>query len=333
LVSPPLARAGPFDSAPLKFLGIHRPIDCHGVPTAADSSTVQSGTVSLAVKSAGEADRPTLVLVHGYPDSKDVWDPVMERLAARFHVVAYDVRGAGGSSAPRGPAAYDMSRLADDFAAVCAAVAPERQVHLVGHDWGGIQGWEFATNERFAGRIASFTSIAGPALGHALSATRSALRARDVLGAIDRARRSWYIVPLCLPGGPTLMWRVAMAGGRWRQWLRLVERLPVDGGYPAQTACRDGWHGANLYRRNIPHRLWRRNPLGPAHAPVQLILPSDDRFISPAYYDAAERVAPGLCRREVPGSHWAPRAQPELVARWIADFAESAESGERTGSP
>jgi pimeloyl-ACP methyl ester carboxylesterase len=124
------------------------------------------------------------------------------------------------------------------------------------------------------------------------------------------------------------MWRVALAGGRWREWLRLVERLPVDGGYPAATACRDGWHGANLYRRNIPHRLWRRNPLAPAHAPVQLILPTCDRFISPAYYEAAERVAPGLRRREVPGSHWAPRAQPALVAEWIAEFAESAE---RTG--
>jgi pimeloyl-ACP methyl ester carboxylesterase len=281
--------------------------------------------VSLAVASAGDPGRPTVVLIHGYPDTKEVWDLVMERLAPRFHVVAYDVRGAGASSAPRGPAAYDMARLGDDFAAVCAAVAPDRPVHLVGHDWGGIQGWEFVTAARFAGRIASFTSIAGPALGNALSAGRAALRARDLSLAFDRARRSWYIVPLCIPGGPTLMWRVALAGGRWRQWLRVVERLRVDGGYPAATACRDAWHGANLYRRNIPRRLWRRPPTAPAHAPVQLIVPTHDRFISPAYYDAAERVAPGLRRLEVPGSHWAPRAQPDLVARWIARFAEFAE--------
>ena len=299
------------------------------MPTATDTRTVRSGEVSLAVASTGDAERPTVVLVHGYPDTKEVWDLVMARLAPRFHVVAYDVRGAGASSAPRGPAAYDMARLADDFAAVCAVVAPGRKVHLVGHDWGGIQGWEFATAERFAGRIASFTSIAGPALGHALGATRSALRARDLPRALHRVRRSWYILPLCVPGGPTLMWRVALAGGRWRQWLRVVERLPVDGGYPAATACRDAWHGANLYRRNIPHRLWRRNPLAPPHAPVQLIVPTGDRFISPAYYDAAERVAPGLRRLQIPGSHWAPRAQPELVAGWIARFAELAEE---TGS-
>ena len=286
---------------------------------------MRSGGLSLAVTSAGDAGRPTVVLVHGYPDTKEVWDLVVGRLVPRFHIVTYDVRGAGASSAPRGPAAYDMARLADDFAAVCDAVSPDRPVHLVGHDWGGIQGWEFVTAERFAGHIASFTSIAGPALGHALSATRSPLRARDLPRALDRARHSWYIVPLCLPGGPTLMWRVALAGGRWRQWLRVVERLPVNGGYPATSACRDGWHGANLYRRNIPHRLWRRERLAPAHAPVQLIVPARDRFIPPAYYDAAEMVAPGLCRRQVPGSHWAPRAQPDLVAEWIAHFAEHIE--------
>jgi pimeloyl-ACP methyl ester carboxylesterase len=285
--------------------------------------------VSLAVTSAGDAGRPTVVLVHGYPDTKEVWDLVMARLATTFHVVAYDVRGAGASSAPRGPAAYDMGRLADDFAAVCDAVAPDGRVHLVGHDWGGIQGWEFVTAQRFAGRIASFTSIAGPALDHACNATRSALRARDVPRALNRARRSWYVVPLCLPAGPSLMWHVALAGGRWRRWLRVVERLPVEDGYPAPTASRDGWHGANLYRRNIPRCLRRRNPLAPAHAPVQLIIPTRDRFISPAYYDTAERVAPRLRRLEVPGSHWAQLAQPDLVAESIARFAGQAEE---TGS-
>ena len=37
--------------------------------------------------SAGDADRPTVVLVHGYPDTQAVWGSVVERLAARFHVV------------------------------------------------------------------------------------------------------------------------------------------------------------------------------------------------------------------------------------------------------
>lgn len=280
-----------------------------------------SGPVSLAVTSAGDQTRPTIVLIHGYPDTSAVWDPVLERLAADFHVVAYDVRGAGASTAPRGPAAYDLSLLADDFARVCAELAPGRPVHLVGHDWGGIQGWEFVTAPRFAGRIASFTTIAGPALSHALHATRTAVRAGRLRRALERIRRSWYIVPLCLPGGPTLAWRVVLAGGRWRGHQALVERIPVDDGYPAPTVTADGLHGANLYRRNIPRRLLTRNRLARSHAPVQLIVPTGDRYISPAYYDVAAEIAPGLRRREVPGSHWAPRAEPALIADWIAEFA------------
>ena len=295
------------------------------MPTASATQIVPSGDVSLAVTRAGDPGRPPVVLVHGYPDTKDVWAPVIERLAPGFDVIAYDVRGAGESSAPRGPAAYGLDRLADDFEAVCDGLVGGRAVHLVGHDWGGIQGWEFVTSPRFAGRIASFTSIAGPALGHALSAGRSAIRERDLLGALDRARRSWYILPLCLPGGPSVMWRLALAGGRWRRWLQGVERLPVDEAYPAPTAPADGLHGANLYRRNIPHRLVRRNRPAPAHAPVQLIIPTGDRFISPSYYDVAEEVAPSLCRREVPGSHWALRTQPDQIAAWIASFASEHE--------
>ncbi len=264
-----------------------------------------------------------MVLIHGYPDTKEVWGPVMERLAPEFHVVAYDVRGAGESSAPRGRAAYDLSVLADDFDRVCSDLAPGRAVHLVGHDWGGIQGWELVIAPRFAGRIASFTSVAGPALGHALSATRGPLRRLRPLRALGRARRSWYVAGLCLPGGPTIAWRVLLAGGRWRRFQEMAECVPVDDDYPAPTVQADGMHGANLYRQNIPRLLLGRRPRGPAraHAPVQLIVPAGDRFISPSYYDAAAGVAPVLRRRSVAGSHWALRTEPALIAGWIAEFA------------
>lgn len=81
-----------------------------------------------------------MVLIHGYPDTKEMWDPVVARLAERVHVIAYDVRGAGRSDAPQSPAAYDFERLGDDFEAVADATAAGERVHLVGHDWGGLQG-------------------------------------------------------------------------------------------------------------------------------------------------------------------------------------------------
>ncbi len=276
--------------------------------------------MTLATAVAGDPARPPVVLIHGYPDTSRVWAPVMERLSRDFHVVAYDVRGAGGSSAPRDATAYDLTCLADDFHRVCEALIPGRPVHLVGHDWGGIQGWEFVSDPRFAGRIASFTSIAGPALRGAPATGSAAGRLRTLL----RMRRSWYIAVLCLPGGPALMWRVLFAGGRWRRFLSERERLSVDESFPAATVTEDGLRGAGLYRQNIRRRPRRRHQTDPPHAPVQLIVPTGDRFIPASYYAAATRLAPGLRRREIGGSHWALRAAPELIAAWIAEFAASA---------
>ena len=293
----------------------------------AQHRTVSSDALTLSVLEAGERSRPTIVLVHGYPDTKDVWLPVIELLAPEFHVVAYDVRGAGASSAPRGPAAYGLERLASDFAAICDALAPGERVHLVGHDWGGVQGWEFVTSSSFEGRIASFTTIAGPALGHVLDAQREPLRHAHPLKSIARGRRSWYVGLFLMPGGPTLAWRVATPARRWRQLLATAERLPVDENFPAASVVQDGLHGVNLYRRNVPPQLLRAVSLKPPHAPVQLIAPSGDRFIPDSYYDAAERIAPQLRRRTVAGSHWAQRSEPDLVARWIKEFVSETEAG------
>src|SRR5438309_1175852 len=56
--------------------------------------------VTLAVYEHGDPAAPTIVAVHGYPDNHSVWDGVVELLSDRFHVVTYDVRGAGASDKP-----------------------------------------------------------------------------------------------------------------------------------------------------------------------------------------------------------------------------------------
>ena len=214
------------------------PIDCHASRARPRRQSYRGfpRRDQLAVRETGARDAATIVFVHGYPDTAAVWDPVVERLAGDFHLVAYDVRGAGASDIPRGLAPYDLQRLTDDFIAVGDAVSPGRPVHLVGHDWGGIQGWEFVTSPRCRGRIASYTTIAGPALSHGLRASREPIRRGALREGLSRTRRSWYILVLCAPGGPSFAWRVVMAGGRWRRALTQREHLPVDDAWwPART--------------------------------------------------------------------------------------------------
>ncbi|MFD3469868.1 SDR family oxidoreductase [Streptomyces sp. NPDC058682] len=288
---------------------------------------VSTGGVELCVVELGETGRPTVLLVHGYPDSKEVWSEVAERLATRFHVVLYDVRGHGRSTAPqplRG--GFTLEKLTDDFLAVADAVSPDRPVHLVGHDWGSVQGWEFATVARTEGRIASFTSMSGPSLdhfGHWIKKRMTRPTPRAAAQLLGQGAKSWYVYMLHTPVLPELAWRGPL-GKRWPAMLQRIEKVPA-GSYPTASLPSDAAHGAWLYRDNVRPRMRRPRPDAYAHVPVQLITPTGDAFLSERLYDGLERWAPDLLRRTLPAKHWVSRTRPDQLAAWITEFVNDRE--------
>ncbi|KUO08699.1 SDR family oxidoreductase [Streptomyces sp. DSM 15324] len=293
---------------------------------------VRTGGTELCVAELGDTGRPVVVLVHGYPDSKEVWSEVAVRLADRFHVVLYDVRGHGRSGAPRPlRGGFTLEKLTHDFLAVVDAVSPDRPVHLVGHDWGSVQSWEFVTVERTKGRIASFTSMSGPSLdhfGHWINKRLTRPTPRRVGQLLGQGAKSWYVYLLHTPALPELVWRGPL-GRRWPAILRRVENVPGDG-YPTSSLPSDAANGAWLYRDNVRSRLRRPRPDAHAHVPVQLITPLGDAFLSERLYDELEQWVPRLVRRTLPAKHWVPRTRPDRVASWITEFVTSVEA---TGGP
>lgn len=290
---------------------------------------VRTGGVELCVAELGDPDRPTVLLVHGYPDSKEVWSEVAERLADRFHVVLYDVRGHGRSTAPRPlRGGFTLEKLTDDFVAVIDAVSPDKPVHVVGHDWGSVQSWEFVTVKRTEGRIASFTSMSGPSLdhfGHWIKNRISRPTPRKVGQLLGQGAKSWYVYMLHTPALPELAWRGPL-GKQWPKILQRVEKVPA-GDYPTPSLPQDAAHGAWLYRDNIRARLRRPRSDAYAHAPVQLITPSEDAFLSERLYDELELWAPQLVRRTLTAKHWVPRTRPDQLSAWISDFVTANEDG------
>ncbi|MEU1496450.1 SDR family oxidoreductase [Streptomyces sp. NPDC005732] len=290
---------------------------------------VRTGGIELCVAELGDPAQPTVVLVHGYPDSKEVWSEVASRLAERFHVVLYDVRGHGRSTAPRPlRGGFTLEKLTDDFLAVVDAVSPDRPVHLVGHDWGSVQSWEFVTVARTEGRIASFTSMSGPSLDHFGHWIKQRVRRptpRRVGQLLGQGAKSWYVYLLHTPALPELAWRGPL-GRRWPEILRRVERVP-PGDYPTPSLPTDAAHGAWLYRDNVRARLSRPRQDAYAHVPVQLITPLGDAFLSERLYDGLERWAPELVRRTLAAKHWIPRTRPDQVAAWITEFVHTNEDG------
>ncbi|MGY0068572.1 SDR family oxidoreductase [Streptomyces sp. QTS137] len=296
---------------------------------------VRTGGVELCVAELGDPKQPTVVLVHGYPDSKEVWSEVAPRLAEHFHVVAYDVRGHGRSTAPRPlRGGFTLEKLTDDFLAVADAVSPDEPVHLVGHDWGSVQAWEFVTVGRAEGRAASFTSMSGPSLdhfGHWINRRLRRPTPRRIGQLLGQGAKSWYVYLLHTPVLPEPAWRGPL-GRHWPRVLGRFENVPDgskrdSGDYPTSSLPSDAAHGAWLYRDNVRARL--RDPRTDAHAhvPVQLVTPLGDAFLSERLHDELDVWAPRLTRRVLPAKHWALRTHPGQLTTWITDFVTSVEDG------
>lgn len=89
--------------------------------------------VRLSYRQAGAG--PDVVLVHGIGANMAFWRmEVVRRLARRFRVTVYDLRGHGYSD--MAPSGYGTAAMADDLRALLDEIGIER-AHLVGHSFGG----------------------------------------------------------------------------------------------------------------------------------------------------------------------------------------------------
>ena len=87
---------------------------------------------------------PSVLLLHGFPDTHIVWRKQVPALAAAgFRVLAPDLRGYGRSDAPGGVFDYTLDKLRGDVLGLLDALHIDK-VFLAGHDWGGVIGWQIA---------------------------------------------------------------------------------------------------------------------------------------------------------------------------------------------
>jgi haloacetate dehalogenase len=86
-------------------------------------------------------------LLHGYPETWFAWRKQIPELAARYHVVAPDLRGYGDTDKPA--AGYDKRTMAADVRALMRHLGHER-IALVGHDRGARVATRFAKSHREA---------------------------------------------------------------------------------------------------------------------------------------------------------------------------------------
>ncbi|BBY30584.1 SDR family oxidoreductase [Mycolicibacterium sediminis] len=289
--------------------------------------TVRSADgVTLSCHEEGTTDGPTVVLVHGWPDSHVLWDGVVPLLADRFRVVRYDNRGVGGSDAPRPVSAYTMQRFADDVAAVIGAVSPDEPVHVLGHDWGSVGVWEYLARPDASARIASFTSVSGPSTDHlnrfVIDNLKRPYLPRRFLRALVQVLRLTYMAAFSVPVLAPALVRVAFRAGAMGRVLRTRDGIPAHRIHHSTTFAADAATSMKVYPANYFRALAGGRKDHRVDVPVQLIVNARDPFVRPYLYDDADRWMSRLWRRDVPAGHWAPMSHPQVLATAVTELAD-----------
>lgn len=270
----------------------------------------------LFAKTWGKPEKPALVLVHGYPDNQEVWEPIIEQLITQFYIVTYDVRGAGQSSVAKRVRDYALPRLSLDLECVVNELLPNRKFHLAAHDWGSIQTWESVTEAKFKDRILSYTTISGPCLDHAAFWMRDQFTHQKGK-FFKQLIKSWYIVAFQLPILAPTVWHF-FNPERWGKVLSQLEKtkdLPLN-----PNISQDGEHGIALYRANFVPRLLKPRQRH-AVCPVQAVVLKRDQFVSPELIDEMPKWVADFERVDVDANHWAVLSRPQEIATYIAQFA------------
>lgn len=129
----------------------------------ARESTLSIDGVTLSYRCAGDAGSPWLILLHGWPQSKSIYDPVLDELGKDEHAIAFDLPGIGGSlGLPPGPSPCELHALAGLLLRAAESLGAHSIV-FAGVDIGGMLAFAAAREHgaRIAGAVVMNTVIPG----------------------------------------------------------------------------------------------------------------------------------------------------------------------------
>ena len=111
----------------------------------AQNNKYQSQTANLTAArihylKAGTGKK-TLVLIHGFGDTSNMWIPLFDEFGKDYTIIAPDMRGLGESSRPA--TGYDKKTIASDIHDLVKSLGLEK-ISLVGHDIGLMVAYAYA---------------------------------------------------------------------------------------------------------------------------------------------------------------------------------------------
>ena len=287
------ARPGPRDTA--LPLGPHDALDAAARLAPGDAPGSRDRT---------QRSDHAVVLLHGYPDTLQIWAQLAPLLATRHHVFAFDWPGLGASTPA--PGAADPDARAEQLRAILDA-AGLATVDLVAHDMGGPPALVFAA--RYPERVRRVTVMSSLLFGDAPTSLEIRVMRQPGLAAaaFKLAHPIVYTrsVASFLPDGDRLP---AAIDADFR---RAFDRAEVRD--QLVRMCAD-------YERALPalpDRYWQ------VRCPVHVVWAEHDHHFSPEHADRLCAILPAARRTIVPGArHWMALSRAPLLAELLADFLE-----------
>lgn len=128
----------------------------------ADRQQITWDDLTFDVWTKGASDAEPIVLLHGFPESAAMWQPVATALVdAGYQIIAPDQRGYSPGARPQGAEAYATLSLVGDVTRLLDALELD-SAHIVGHDWGAAVAWSLAAWH--PERVRSLTAVSVPHL-------------------------------------------------------------------------------------------------------------------------------------------------------------------------
>ncbi len=265
------------------------------------TQTLRINGFDMSVLIAGEG--PDVLLVHGYPDTRQVWRKQISALVeAGYRVIAPDTRGCGQSEITHNISDYQVFNLVADLIGLLDKLEIEK-VRLVGHDWGSAMSWYLVTHH--PERVDRYVALS---TGHVSSYTS---------GGLAQKIKGYYTMMFQIP----FFMEWFLRSFNWFGF-RLMTGYPEEQAQWQSELSRPGrlTAGLNYYRANT--KLFITGKIPNAKVPVMGVWSSGDRFLAKGqmqktgdYVDAPFKYV------EIEGAnHWIPLSGAEKLNPVLLDY-------------